>query len=268
MSDLFPLVGEVLKDQACIDYQAEIEKLRLQLKQRDDVLLSGNISRVFDEDGEPLKEEDRAIYATCSIERENACTEEGDHYGSCSKEWDYWHTFFHTKSSCPLSRLNECEFSLFGAMQHFFMRDATVSGIYSGRAIMSFLVEPAFKDSNIISHPPLEYLEEICNDGLHISLECTTAWHKDDDDYIGLYCRVIGWPEDEPLSGNVLSGGIDYLVNVIAHKNPNATIEYIYAKIHVERIGRSLRRLLPESAVRDEEGSDGESDKEEYSGEE
>jgi hypothetical protein len=36
----------------------ENEKLRNQVQQRNDLLLSGNISRVFDEYGEPLKEED------------------------------------------------------------------------------------------------------------------------------------------------------------------------------------------------------------------
>jgi hypothetical protein len=41
-----------------LDLKVENEKLRNQVQQRNDLLISGNISRVFDEYDEPLKEED------------------------------------------------------------------------------------------------------------------------------------------------------------------------------------------------------------------
>lgn len=161
-SDLFPLVSVVLKKtRRSWDFKSG-ERQATTPTQAQKQCTSGAVCRVFDKDGKLLREADRVVCTTCSLESED----------SCSEEWDFWHAFFDTRCSCSLYKLKECKLSLFGDMQPYYIKDANVSNSSHDFLRMGVLASAFFYKIAMPTCQSWDDLEEkIPDDGIYVRLE-------------------------------------------------------------------------------------------------
>lgn len=211
MSDLLPLVAAVLRDKAAADVQDELTGLKEEvaaLRSVEVLRSTGETDRGGDDD----EDGDVVVYASGDFS-------EGK-YSSNPNLWEV--RLGPTRDRCPLSALRRCQLCVGGGFPAATLND-------QGPAFQGWLTTNIADDGDENSV------------GINICVSPYATW---------LNLTIHGWPNEEweaKIQADDIDpdGIVDYLVDTVALRHPDAFVEFMDACFIVRHIHGALKRILP-----------------------